>query len=316
MPPVYNLLFYINPQFYGYAAITKVLLKDVHLTCHYDSTLSCVSTDGNAVLTRFGLDTVNPYEHLVIMLGMTVLSLLLSWLFLEAKYCTPRCFSKTPPAFSVDIPLESVEVPVSPIEEPPTKEEEEEKDEIEMQIPSSRNFRINRYSSNRVSAKSRLGLIRENHGFHSVKLPRPVSPRAHSPEVTLPDLQSTDGDHVQFPRRRNRLESVMEDDLWKRTRQQMRERKTKLEHRMSRVENIARQFSLKPAQSLQSLSMRKKSNKYKTPPRRTTVASSAFSEEKRKELSLRDKRPMTLEGSSKSDSAGENMEGRVSKELG
>ena len=95
-----------------------------------------------------------------------------------------------PPAFSVDIPLESVEVPVSPIDEAPTKEEEEEKeDEIEMQIPPSRNSRINRYSSNRVSAKSRLGLIRENHGFHSVKLPRPVSPRAHSPEVTLPDLQ-------------------------------------------------------------------------------------------------------------------------------
>ena len=79
---------------------------------------------------------------------------------------------------------------VSPIDEAPTKEEEEEKeDEIEMQIPPSRNFRINRYSSNRVSAKSRLGLIRENHGFHSVKLPRPASPRAHSPEVTLPDLQ-------------------------------------------------------------------------------------------------------------------------------
>lgn len=60
------MLFYINPQFYGYAAITKVLLKNVHLKCHYDSKLSCVSTDGNAVLTRFGLDTVNPFEHLVV----------------------------------------------------------------------------------------------------------------------------------------------------------------------------------------------------------------------------------------------------------
>lgn len=67
----------------------------------------------------------------------------------------------------------------------------------------------------------------------------------------------------------------------------MRERKTKLEHRMSRVENIARQCSIKPAQSLQSLSMRKKNSKYKTPPRRTTVGSSAFSEEIRKEFSLK-----------------------------
>ena len=103
-------------------------------------------------------------------------------------------FFYRPPAFSVEIPLERVEVSVSPSDEPSAKEEEEEEeeekqDEIEMQIPSSRNFRINRYSSNRVSAKSRLGLIRENHGFHSVKLPRSASPRAHSPEVTLADLQ-------------------------------------------------------------------------------------------------------------------------------
>ena len=66
LPFRYNLLFYINPQFYGYAAITKVLLQDVRLTCEYESTLSCISTDGNAVLTRFGLETVNPYEHLVV----------------------------------------------------------------------------------------------------------------------------------------------------------------------------------------------------------------------------------------------------------
>ena len=62
----YNLLFYINPQFYGYAAITKILLLNVRLKCEYESTLNCVSTDGNAVLARFGLETVNPYEHLVV----------------------------------------------------------------------------------------------------------------------------------------------------------------------------------------------------------------------------------------------------------
>ena len=62
----YNLLFYINPQFYGYSAITKVLLLNVRLKCEYESTLNCISTDGNAVLARFGLDTVNVYEHLVV----------------------------------------------------------------------------------------------------------------------------------------------------------------------------------------------------------------------------------------------------------
>lgn len=28
--------------------------------------MNCISTDGNAVLARFGLETVNPYEHLVV----------------------------------------------------------------------------------------------------------------------------------------------------------------------------------------------------------------------------------------------------------
>ena len=62
----YNLLFYINPQFYGYSAMTKVLLLNVRLKCEYESTLNCISTDGNAVLARFGFDTVNVYEHLVV----------------------------------------------------------------------------------------------------------------------------------------------------------------------------------------------------------------------------------------------------------
>ena len=66
----YNLLFYINPQFYGYAAIAKILLLNVRLKCEYESTLNCLSTDGNAVLARFGLETVNPYEHLVVSINV------------------------------------------------------------------------------------------------------------------------------------------------------------------------------------------------------------------------------------------------------
>ena len=62
----YHVLFYINPQFYGYAAMTKVLLGNVRLKCPYESTLNCISTDGNAVLARFGYDTVNIYEHLAV----------------------------------------------------------------------------------------------------------------------------------------------------------------------------------------------------------------------------------------------------------
>ena len=62
----YNLLFYINPQFYGYSAISKVLLQNVRLKCEYESTLNCISTDGNAVLARFGFEAVNIYENLAV----------------------------------------------------------------------------------------------------------------------------------------------------------------------------------------------------------------------------------------------------------
>lgn len=68
----YNLLFFINPQFYGYSAITKVLLKDFHLKCDYESKLSCISTDGNAVLATFDFDSVNPYGHLVVSMKFLV----------------------------------------------------------------------------------------------------------------------------------------------------------------------------------------------------------------------------------------------------
>ena len=93
LPFRYNLLFYINPQFYGYAAITKVLLQNIRLNCEYESTLSCISTDGNAVLTRFGLETVNPYEHLVVCALLNASTLLPS-------SCFPGSFPVWPNDFS------------------------------------------------------------------------------------------------------------------------------------------------------------------------------------------------------------------------
>ena len=70
----YNLLFYINPQLYGYSAITKVLLQDIRLPCEYESILNCISTDGNAVLARFYFDSVNPYENLMVSVTLGVSS--------------------------------------------------------------------------------------------------------------------------------------------------------------------------------------------------------------------------------------------------
>ncbi|KAL9959094.1 hypothetical protein ACROYT_G036177 [Oculina patagonica] len=142
MPVGYNLLFYINPQFYGYSAITKVLLQNVRLKCEYESTLNCIATDGNAVLARFGFDTVNIYENLAIMLGMTVLSLILSWLFLEAKYVNTRFFTKSPPTFKAG------------------------KEEWEATIDTPAEFQT---ASRR---RSTLKIVREDNGLHTVILPR------------------------------------------------------------------------------------------------------------------------------------------------
>ena len=75
----YNLLFYINPVFYGFSAIMKVLLQDVQLTCKNDSILNCISTDGNAVLTRFGFHTVNVYENLLVGLCKSLTVIALVW---------------------------------------------------------------------------------------------------------------------------------------------------------------------------------------------------------------------------------------------
>ena len=62
----YSWLFYVNPQYYGYSAMAKVLLKDLPIKCVYNSTLNCFGSDGNALLARFGFSDVNPQSHLVV----------------------------------------------------------------------------------------------------------------------------------------------------------------------------------------------------------------------------------------------------------
>lgn len=62
----FNLLFYINPQLYGFSAVTKVLLRNIHLKCEFESALNCISTDGNAVLAKFEFDSVNPFEYMMV----------------------------------------------------------------------------------------------------------------------------------------------------------------------------------------------------------------------------------------------------------
>ena len=78
-----------------------------------------------------------------------------------------------------DLEEEKVEVLVKSMDETPIKEDKDE-DEFEMKTPEV--CRINKYSPSRRSAKSRLGLISKNEGFHSVKLPLRVL-RSDTPEM-------------------------------------------------------------------------------------------------------------------------------------
>ena len=84
---------------------------------------------------------------------------------------------------------EKVEVLVKPADDTLANEDKEGKDEIQMETPES--GRINPRSATRRSAKSRLGLIRGNHGFHSVKLPAPKMERADTPEMIFNTDQVT-----------------------------------------------------------------------------------------------------------------------------
>lgn len=120
--------------------------------------------------------------------------------------------------------------------------------------------------------------------------------------------QTTDGE-LKSPkistRRRNRLTSVSGQELWKHTKLHMEERKIDFEKQLSKVQNIARKYSLRHSQSV-----RRRAKEKAAIPRRTTLAASAFSEAKRQELSLKHNgnleegyRKFLLEGESNEEAA-------------
>lgn len=80
------------------------------------------------------------------------------------------------------------------------------------------------------------------------------------------------------------MTSVSEQELWKYTKQHLEERKVNFEKRMSNVQNLARKYTIKHSQSVRKRAMKKPN----AVPRRSTLASSAFSEAKRQqELTLK-----------------------------
>ena len=183
----------------------------------------------------------------------------------------------SPPAFSAKTQVDKVEeVFAKPPDEIPSKDEEEE--EIEME--TSEFFPVKPFSRNRRSAKSRLGLISGNQGFHSVKLPsqrRRTSTLedVFNTEKAIDGIDSIDGvnRHDLQSIRRKRIASVSGKELWACARQHVEERKISFDERMSQVQNIARRYTIKHSQS-----MRRRAKEKAAIPRRSTMASSAANE--------------------------------------
>lgn len=243
MPAGYNLLFFINPQFYGYSAISKVLLQNVRLKCVYESTLNCISTDGNAVLARFGFDTVNIYEHLVIMLAMTVISIFFSWLFLEIKNIKIKFF-KTSSKISrsqVDRILhESIEL-----------------------------LNGADHAVNPTRRKSTLGIVTHDDGLHTVKLP-------NSP--TIPSESRPESDAVSLPSKTSSVSS--RENRWSSVRKRTAERKRSSHLEMKHVQRIAKQSALVQSNQVQSQKVR--TRKQAVPlPRKTRYSSVPEDSEKK-----------------------------------
>ncbi|KAL9959100.1 hypothetical protein ACROYT_G036183 [Oculina patagonica] len=211
MPPGYNLLYYINPVFYGFSAITKVLLQDVHLKCENESILNCISTDGNAVLARFGFDTVNIYENLTIMLGMTVLSLILSWMFLEMKYINMSFFTKRSSTFPQ-------------VDEVSDASVEPQNEQIAAVQPARR--------------VSTLGVITEDEGMHVIKRPE------HGGITTAEqgDIERDSG--------RPRSRKLSRDMRWQSIRRRTNKKRESTELQMKNVHRIAEQHQEEQRQSL------------------------------------------------------------------
>ena len=95
-------------------------------------------------------------------------------------------------------------------------------------------------------------------------------------------MDAGDGQDDVFARRRDRMTSVSGKALWAHTRQHVEERRISFDKQLSKVQSLARQYTIKHSQSV-----RRRAKERAAVPRRTTMASSTFSEADRQELSLK-----------------------------
>ncbi|XP_062524035.1 uncharacterized protein LOC134198639 isoform X2 [Corticium candelabrum] len=79
----FRWLLYINPNYYGYSSMMRLLLPDIETGCNFQSTIECYPNTGKFWLEDFGLHDIEPFLHLMILLIMTGVAFIAAWLALE-----------------------------------------------------------------------------------------------------------------------------------------------------------------------------------------------------------------------------------------
>ena len=95
MPVYYQWLFVINPNFYGFSASARIILDNLPLTCAYESELECYTSSANYTLQQFDFINIQPYQHILILLAMTVIFLFLAHTALWIRYFNWRLLLKS-----------------------------------------------------------------------------------------------------------------------------------------------------------------------------------------------------------------------------
>ena len=95
MPVYYRWLFVINPNFYGFSASARIILDNMRLTCPYESELECYTSSANYTLQQFDFINIQPYQHILILLAMTIIFLFLAHTALWIRYFNWRLLLKS-----------------------------------------------------------------------------------------------------------------------------------------------------------------------------------------------------------------------------
>ena len=61
-------LMYLNPSYYGYAGMLRLVLPGLQTGCDYQSTIECYPDTGAFWIDDFGIDEVQPYLYLLVSL--------------------------------------------------------------------------------------------------------------------------------------------------------------------------------------------------------------------------------------------------------